>query len=256
MIFVDSYWFMLAQLAKIVNIVSEEKFFLLDNYLEKLWPHHWNSQYVETERALPLLIFHVNRKISWNLPSPASNVENKLTGGDVGISWSEYNHALKVFTKLKRGSLGDYHDLWLMCFYLLPFSKLFVKFAIKHKGWIAPVTSRQANFWKFVSPNWWTSGSCAANDTRRHVVGLIALMLQSKQKDPDKILPSEPSSYILNFDANNLYGGIIKHSPLPLKDFSIFCLEDILLTSETSEWGYWIEVSVIIPEECHDFFAD
>ena len=49
----------------------------------------------------------------------------------------------------------------------------------------------------------------------------------------------------------------MKHCPLPLNDFSIIekSLADILLTSETSEWGYIVEVNLTIPEELHDFFA-
>ena len=50
----------------------------------------------------------------------------------------------------------------------------------------------------------------------------------------------------------------MKHCPLPLNDFSIVekSLADKLLTSETSEWGYILEVNLTIPEELHDFFAD
>ena len=59
--------------------------------------------------------------------------------------------------------------------------------------------------------------------------------------------PEEPSSYLLNIDANNLYGGIVKHCPLPIKDFSIVeeSLKYILQTDDKSEWGYfwkWISV--------------
>ena len=50
----------------------------------------------------------------------------------------------------------------------------------------------------------------------------------------------------------------MKHCSLPLNDFSIVekSLADILLTSETSEWSYIVEVNLTIPEELHDFFAD
>ena len=50
----------------------------------------------------------------------------------------------------------------------------------------------------------------------------------------------------------------MKHCPLPLNDFSIVekSLPDILLTSETSEWGYIVEVNLTIPEELHDFLTD
>ena len=69
--------------------------------------------------------------------------------------------------------------------------------------------------------------------------------------------PSPPSktatasNYILIIDANILFGGIMKHCPLPFNDFSIVekRLEDILLTSETSGWDYIVEVSLTIPEE-------
>ena len=50
----------------------------------------------------------------------------------------------------------------------------------------------------------------------------------------------------------------MKHCFLPLNGFSIVekSLEDILLTSETSELGYIVEVNLTIPEGLHDFFAD
>ena len=51
--------------------------------------------------------------------------------------------------------------------------------------------------------------------------------------------PEEPSSYLLNIDANNLSGGIMKHCRLTMNDFSIVekSLEDILKTEDNSEWG-------------------
>ena len=47
----------------------------------------------------------------------------------------------------------------------------------------------------------------------------------------------------------------MKHCPLPLNDFSIVekNLADKLLTIETSELGYIVEVNLTIPEELHDF---
>ena len=70
--------------------------------------------------------------------------------------------------------------------------------------------------------------------------------------------PQNHQANILNIYANNLYEAIMKYCPLPLNDFSIVekSLADILLTSETSEWDYIVEVNSTIPEELHDFFAD
>ena len=39
--------------------------------------------------------------------------KNSLTGGDMSVTKNEYNHALKNFTEMKCGSLGNYHDLYL-----------------------------------------------------------------------------------------------------------------------------------------------
>ena len=70
--------------------------------------------------------------------------------------------------------------------------------------------------------------------------------------------PEEPSSYLLNIDANNLNGGIMKHCPLPIKNFSTVeeGLEYISQTDDNSEWGYILEVDLSIPEELQDYFAD
>ena len=70
--------------------------------------------------------------------------------------------------------------------------------------------------------------------------------------------PEEPSSYLLNIDANNLYGAIMKPCPLPIKDFSIVeeSLEYILQTDDNSEWGYILEVDLNIPDELQDYFAE
>ena len=50
----------------------------------------------------------------------------------------------------------------------------------------------------------------------------------------------------------------MKDCSLPLNDFTIIekSLEDILLTSKTSKWGYLVEVNLTIPKEFHYFSAD
>ena len=50
----------------------------------------------------------------------------------------------------------------------------------------------------------------------------------------------------------------MKHCPLPLIAFSIVekTLADILLTPETSEWAYIVEINLTIFEELRYFFAD
>ena len=61
----------------------------------------------------------------------------------------------------------------------------------------------------------------------------------------------EPSS-ILYIDSNNLYGGVMLHYPLPLKDFEIveeISLEDILNTGDEGDIGYIVEVDLDYPDD-------
>ena len=111
----------------------------------------------------------------------------------MSVSRSEYNHALKVFTELKCGSLGDYHDLYLTTDVLLLASvfEAFREVCYQIYGLDCACYFTASNlsgdaFLKVCKPELKlngprTSGPCAANDTRRHVVGLCAPILQSKQ---------------------------------------------------------------------------
>ena len=75
--------------------------------------------------------------------------------------------------------------------------------------------------------------------------------------DHDK---NEENSFIVNIDANNLYGGIMQNYSLPLNDFKwaddSVDIPKLLLTEEESEWGYLAEVDIEFPDELHDYFKD
>ena len=197
--------------------------------------------------------------------------KNSLTGGDGGVSRSEYNHALKGFTELKCGSLGDYHGLYLTTDVLLlasvfeAFREVFYQtYGLDYACYFTASNRSGDAFLQVCKPE-------VKLLTDREHLDLVQRMIRggmssvyalqfykANKKYLDDFLLSEPSSYILKFDAKNLYGGIMKHCPLLLNDFSVVekSLADILLTSETSEWGYIVEVNLTIPEELHDFFAD
>ena len=70
--------------------------------------------------------------------------------------------------------------------------------------------------------------------------------------------PIEESSFIINIDANNLYGGIMENYPLPLKDFLLVekTLPQILTTSQDSQLGYVVECDLERPGELHGYFQE
>ena len=70
---------------------------------------------------------------------------------------------------------------------------------------------------------------------------------------------SKKPSSILYIDANNLYGGVMLHYPLPLKDFEIveeISLEDNLNTDDEGDIGYIVEVDLHYPDDLHDKHSD
>ena len=123
------------------------------------------------------------------------------------VSRSEYNHALKVFTELKCGSLGDYHDLYLTTDVLLPASvfEAFREVCYQTYGLDCACYFTASNlsvdaFLKVCKPD-------LKLLTDREHLDLVQRRIRGNNKYLDNFLPSEPSSYILNIDANNLYGG-------------------------------------------------
>ena len=66
---------------------------------------------------------------------------------------------------------------------------------------------------------------------------------------------TKETSFILYIDANNLYGGIMLHYPLPRKDFEIvegISLEEILCTEHEGDIGYIVEVDLDYPDQLQD----
>ena len=264
--FIDWSRFMLAPLAKLVDNLPKENFFLLENCFKKFGHSPEKVSLLKQKGHYLYSYFNSFEKFRETRLPPRAMWKSSLTGGDVSVSRSEYNHALKVFAELKCGSLGDYHDLYLTTDVLLLASvfKAFREVCYQTYGldchcyFTASHLSGDA-FLKVGKPE-------LKLLTDREHLDLVQRMTQggmssvyarrfykANNKYIDNFLPSESSSYILN-----LYGWILKHCLLPLNDFSIVqkSLADILLTSEISEWGYIVEVNLTIPEELHDFFAD
>ena len=70
---------------------------------------------------------------------------------------------------------------------------------------------------------------------------------------------SKDVSSIICIDANNLYGGILLHYPLPLKDFELvedISLDEILQTEDEGGIGFLVEGDLEYPKELHDKHAN
>ena len=87
-------------------------------------------------------------------------------------------------------------------------------------------------------------------------VGLCPSILQSKM-NTSTVFALITIKLNPQYSRKQFVRGVNETLTWPLKDSSIVekRLEDILVTSKTSEWFYLIEVNLTIPEELHDFFA-
>ena len=116
----------------------------------------------------------------------------------MSVTRSVFNHALKVFTESKCGSLGDYYDLYLTTDVLLLASvfEAFRKVCYQTYGLDCACYFTASNFSGDICK---TNLKLLTNNehldllqrTRRHVVGLRAPILRPL------FSPSEPTSYML-----------------------------------------------------------
>ena len=159
---------------------------------------------------------------------------NTSQGGEISVSKNQNIHASKVFAEMKCATLGDYHDVYLATDVLLLASvfKAFPEVCYETYGLDCACYFTASNL----------SGDaflkvCDADlkllTEREHLNivqktiqrGMSSIYARRVFKANNKYLedynPEEPSRFLLNIDANNLYGGIVKHSPLPIKNFSI-----------------------------------
>ena len=100
--------------------------------------------------------------------------------------------------------------------------------------------------------------------TERMMRGGLSSVFSSRQEvAKNTMLPefdeSKDVSSIIYIDANNLYGGIMLHYPLPLKDFELvddISLDEVLQTEDEGDIGFLVEVDLEYPVELIDKHAD
>ena len=198
---------------------------------------------------------------------------NSLAGGEVSLDQSEFNHAIMVFTKFGCNSIADHHGLYLSADVLL-LASVFEAF-------------RSVCYEKYGGDcaHYYTASNLAGDvflkicradlrllTERDHLLfvegmirgGMSSVYARKYWKANNQYLDdhdkNEENSFIVNIDANNLYGCIMQNYSLPLNDFKwaddSVDIPKLLLTEEDSEWGYLAEVDIEFPDELHDYFKD
>ena len=172
---------------------------------------------------------------------------NRLHGGEVAISETEYNHAQLLFSKFGCQNLGDYHELYLTCGTLLLACVFEVFRDICYDTYGLDCTQYYGDsnlsgnaFLKVCKHDMHLLAKREQLEFVESMMrgGMSAIYEQRLVQANNCHLPhyvaSKPSTYAFLLEEFKLYGGIMQKDHLPLKDFALhgqITLDEILKVS-------------------------
>ena len=197
---------------------------------------------------------------------PMEAFYNRLA--DQSIRREEYEHAMNVWKEFDLKNMGEYHDLYLKTDVLL-LADVFEKFR-----------KVCTSYYKLDPAHYYTSPGLAWDAMLKMTGVRLELMKQremhdivekgirggmccishkyAKANNPyiSEYNSSEPTSYILYLDMNNLYGTAMSE-PLPRCDFKLLTEDeassiDFMSIPDDAPTGYIFEVDLDYPWELHD----
>ncbi|MCG7869684.1 MAG: DNA polymerase, partial [Candidatus Thiodiazotropha taylori] len=184
------------------------------------------------------------------------------------VSDEDYEHAKTVFSTFAMSSLGEYHDLYLKSDVVL-LADVFEAF---RNLCLKQYELDPCHF--YTSPGLSWSACLKMTKVQLELLTDIdkILMVESgirggisqisnryeKANNPylEDYDPSKASTYLLDLDANNLYGWAMVHK-LPVRDFDFMDKRDvesfdIMSVPENGDTGYIIEASIRYPQHLHN----
>ena len=259
--FIDSLGFLQSTLDALVESNKPESFTIMASQEENpakrkllLQKGHYPYEYMDSwarfeETTLPLKeAFHSELKRE-------------------GISDDDYAHAQAVWQEFECETLGDFHDIYLETDVLL-LADVFENF---RKACLKHYKLDPAHYYTSPGLSWdallkYTGVNLKLlTDVNKHLFverglrGGISMVSRRFCKANNPHLcgynPQEETSYIMYYDANNLYGWAMSQ-PLPVGNFAwcfIFpTLHQIRRWRPNRKIGYILEVDLEYPEELHD----
>ena len=268
--FIDSFKFMPCSLDKLVQSLTDTKFSLLD---------HFYRGYTDEQRKLlkkkgnfPYSYVDSFTKLSdLSLPS-LKNWKNSLKDNQIDVTNEELIQLNNVFKVFNCESLKQFLELYftgdvlqLACWFEELRSVCYNTYGLDCSQFYTASNFSGSACLKVCEPELELLTDRRIIDmTERMMRGGLSSVLSSRQEVANNtMLPefdeSKDVSSIINIDANNLYGGIMLHYPLPLKDFELvddISLDEILQTEDEGDIGFMVEVDLVYPDELHDKHAD
>ncbi|XP_062569833.1 uncharacterized protein LOC134231854, partial [Saccostrea cucullata] len=196
---------------------------------------------------------------------------NSLSKTD--ISDEEYNHAQLVWDEMKMTTMGDYHDVYLLCDVLL-LADVFERFK---EVSIESFDLDPAQYFTLAGMCWSARLKMTKVELElltdidqyqmieKGIRGGVAMMTTRHAEANNPYIPetfdeNKPKEYLGYFDMNNLYVGAMLE-PLPVGDFGWLTGNEIsqlnvMNIQKNSDIGYILEVTLSYPENLHDLHSD
>ncbi|XP_018393385.1 PREDICTED: uncharacterized protein LOC108772363 [Cyphomyrmex costatus] len=266
--FIDSYRFLASSLDKLSSFLNKDKLRVLRREFSHLSEENFNL--LTRKDVFPYKYIDCSEKLNEScLPSRKSFYSSLI---DDTVSESDYAHAVNVWQRFSIQTLGEYSDLYLKTDVLL-LADVFENF---RDSCVASYGLDPGYYYTLPGFTWdamlkhtgvkfelLTDIDMVMFVERGIRGGLIVSQCSNRYaRANNKYMPSydslKPSSYLMYYDVNNLYGWAMCQ-PLPYADFrwvddvQNFNFSTIALDSPTS---YILEVDIEYPQHLHDAHTD
>ncbi|RLU21144.1 hypothetical protein DMN91_005517 [Ooceraea biroi] len=264
--FIDSFKFLSSSLDKLSSYINNDKLRIVRSEFAKLSADDFDL--LTRKGVFPYEYVDCAEKLEDTRLLPRESFYSSLTGDTV--SESDYAHAENIWQRFTIRTLGKYSDLYLKTDVLL-LADVFENFrdsCINSYGvdpayyytlsgftWDAMLKHTRINFELLTDID-------MVMYIERGIRGGLSQCLnryaQAKNKYMQSYDPSKPSSYLMYYDVNNLYGWAMCQ-PLPYAEFrwvddtSNF---DVNVIAPDSPKGYILEVDLEYPQQLHDAHVD
>lgn len=264
--FVDSYKFLGTSLEKLTKTMKEEEF----TYLRSFFPNKDDFNLLTRKGIYPYDYMSDWKCYEEICLPPQSKFYNTLS--DVNISCEDYKHAQSVWYQFKIKSLGEYTDLYMKTDVLL-LTDIFENFRQTCKRHYqldpafyitAPSLSFDAMLLKTGVQLELIHDLAIVRMLQNGIRGGVCMCshryAKANHKHLDDYDPSQPNSFIVYLDCNNLYGYSMCQN-LPLSNFRFLeqneieglCILDL---KDDADYGFILEVDLLYPEFLHNDHND
>ncbi|XP_011858562.1 PREDICTED: uncharacterized protein LOC105556097, partial [Vollenhovia emeryi] len=264
--FIDSYKFLSTSLDRLASFLHRYQLKIVRSEFSKLSSDDFDL--LTRKGVFPYEYVDCADKLQDSRLPPRESFFSSLTG-DI-VSESDYMRAENVWKRFSIQTLGDYSDLYLKIDVLL-LADIFENFrdsSINSYGldpayyytlpgftWVAMLKHTRINFELLTDIDMVMFVERGIRGGLSQCSGRYA---RANNKHMQSYDPSKPSSYLMYFDVNNLYGWAMCQ-PLPYVSFrwvtnvTDFNVNAIAVDSST---GYILEVDLEYPQSIHDEHTD